>query len=196
MPLTFPLLGDRVLLRPFETADAAAAHGIYGDAEVMRYVGEGGAVRPEETARMLAEYRRHQAAHGFAVWAVLDRGTGELIGDAGLEITVHGIELGYTLAHAAWGRGLATEAAQLCVDAALGPLELSPLVALTDVENPGSARVLEKLGFTPEGMVTAFGRPHRRYLLSGPIPARGRDSSDRPRGRTRHGRGSGPPGPA
>lgn len=167
MPLSFPLLGDRVLQRPFETADASAAHKIYGDAEVMRYVGDGGAVQPEETARMLAEYGHHQSAHGFAFWAVLDRGTGELIGDAGLEITGHGVELGFTLARAAWGRGLATEAAQLCADAAFGPLELSQLVALADVKNPGSSRVLEKLGFTAEGTVTAFGRPHRRYLLSG-----------------------------
>ncbi|MGP9845027.1 GNAT family N-acetyltransferase [Brachybacterium sp. 107] len=163
-PLAFPLVGERVLLRPFEQTDAAAAHRIYGDPEVMRHVGAGGAVSPGTTAQMITDYRHHQVEHGFAFWAVIDRGTGSLIGDAGLEVTRFGTELGYTLARDAWGRGLATEAAQLCVDAALGPLNISRLVAVADVANPVSARVLEKIGFAPAGTVTAYGRPHRRFV--------------------------------
>ncbi|MGO2584263.1 MAG: GNAT family N-acetyltransferase [Brachybacterium tyrofermentans] len=163
--LAFPLVGERVLLRPFEQADAAAAHGIYGDAAVMRYVGDGEAVSPATTTQMITDYRRHQGERGFAFRAVIDRGTGGLIGDAGLEVTRFGTELGYTLARDAWGRGLATEAAQLCVDAAFGPLDISRLVAVADVENPVSARVLEKLGFALAGTVTAYGRPHRRFAL-------------------------------
>ena len=165
MPLSFPLLGDRVLLRPFESADASAALEVYGDELVMRYVGEGGAVAAEETSRMVEGYRRHQDEHGFAFWALVDRSTGELIGDAGLEATDHGIELGYTVARRRWGQGLATEAARLCVRAAFGPLGLPRLVALVDVDNPASARVLEKLGFMDQGRAMAYGRPHRRFEL-------------------------------
>lgn len=165
-PLSFPLRGRRVLLRPFEAADAPAAHAVYGDEEVMRHVGEGGAVPFEETARMIAGYRRHQHEHGYAFWAVVDRGSGDLIGDAGLEVTAHGVELGYTLARAAWGRGLATEAARLCVGAAFGALELPRLAAQADVENPASARVLTKLGFLRQGREAAFGRPHHAFELT------------------------------
>lgn len=167
-PLSFPLRGERVLLRPFETTDVPAAHGVYGDEEVMRYVGAGGAVPPEETARMIAGYRRHQREHGFAFWAVVDRGSGALIGDAGIEVTEHGPELGYTLARTAWGQGLATEAARLCVAAAFGPLGMLRLVALADVENPASARVLEKIGFSRRGRTTAFGRAHHAFEHSRP----------------------------
>jgi ribosomal-protein-alanine N-acetyltransferase len=167
MPLQFPLRGDRLDLRPFAASDAAAAHLVYGDPEVMRHVGEGGTTTPERTAQMLAHYAQHQARYGFAFWAVIERGTGELIGDAGLEITAHGVELGYTLARTAWGRGLATEAGRLCVEAADGPLGLRRLVALADVGNPTSSRVLEKLGFVADGVVEAYGRPHRRFLREG-----------------------------
>lgn len=165
MALEFPLRGARVQLRPFEDGDAGAAHRVYGDAEVMRWVGEGRAATAAESAAMIAEYRRHQSAHGFGFWAVVDRGSGTLIGDAGLERTRHGVELGYTLARAWWGRGLATEAAGLCVEAAFGPLGLSELVALADEQNPASAHVLTRLGFAADGTVLAYGRPHRRFTL-------------------------------
>lgn len=166
MALDFPLRGRRVQLRPFQVADARAAHRVYGDAEVMRWVGEGRAATVAESAAMIADYGRHQLVHGFGFWAVVDGESGTLIGDAGLERTRNGVELGYTLARAWWGRGLATEAAQLCVAAAFGPLGLSTLVALADEENPASARVLGKLGFAADGTVLAYGRPHRRFTLA------------------------------
>ncbi|MBD4819353.1 GNAT family N-acetyltransferase, partial [Xanthomonas citri pv. citri] len=82
---------------------------------------------PERTAQMLSDYAAHQARHGFAFWAVIERASGELVGDAGLEVTDQGVELGYTLARGRWGRGLATEAGRLCVEAADGPLGLRRL---------------------------------------------------------------------
>jgi len=164
MPLEFPLRGPRLDLRPFTGADVAAAHHVYGDPEVMRHVGEGGPASPEQSARMLADYADHQSTHGFAFWAVIERGTGALIGDAGLEVTEHGVELGYTLARHRWGHGFATEAGRLCLEAADGPLDLRRLVALADVANPASARVLARLGFEDDGVVEAYGRPHRRFV--------------------------------
>lgn len=167
-PLAFPLLGERVLLRPFEMADAPAAHAVCGDAEVMRFVGEGGPVDRERSATMIAGYQAHQERHGFAFWAVIERSSGELIGDAGLEVTEHGVELGYTLGRSWWGQGLSTEAARLCLCAAFGPLDLPRLVALADVDNPASARVLEKIGFRRRGIMPAYGRAHHAFEL---VPA-------------------------
>lgn len=165
MALSFPLRSTRLCLRPFEKADAAAAHAVYGDPEVMRHVGEGEPATRAATEKMIESYRRHQDLHGFAFWAVIDRGSGQLIGDAGLEVTSDGVELGYTLARRWWGRGLATEVAALCLKAAFGPLGLTRLVALADAENPASSRVLTKLGFRDAGTVVAYGRPHHRFTL-------------------------------
>ena len=165
MTLRFPLRGPRLDLRPFTADDAAAAHRVYGDPEVMRFVGDGDPASPLRTPQMLSDYAAHQARHGFAFWAVIERASGELIGDAGLEVTDQGVELGFTLGRRWWGRGLATEAARLCVRAACGPLGLPHLVALVDVDNPASARVLEKLGFVGDGIVSAYGRAHHRFQL-------------------------------
>ena len=166
MSLRFPLRTARLALRPFTVQDVPAAAAVYGDAEVMRHVGEGGAVGADEAAAMVAAYIAHQREHGLGFWAVVDTASGELIGDAGFEHTEHGLELGYTLRRESWGQGLATDAARACLDAAaaLGHREV---VALVDAQNPASAHVLEKLGFTEDpGAVTAHGRPHRRFRLA------------------------------
>ena len=68
-----------------------------------------------------------------AFWALIERETGDLIGDAGVGL-IEGIgpehELGYTLGSRWWGRGYATEAARAVRDHALGPLGLADLLAL------------------------------------------------------------------
>jgi RimJ/RimL family protein N-acetyltransferase len=81
-----PIETPRLLLRPFSGDDVAAAHRVYGDPEVMRYVGERQPVDLAETAAMLEGYIAHQAAYGFSLWAVVERSTGELVGDAGLYV--------------------------------------------------------------------------------------------------------------
>jgi len=160
--MTIPRAGARLVLRPFTPADAPLAHErIYGDPEVMRHVGHGPLADLEATERLLEAYAAHQAEHGFGFWAVEDRASGALVGDAGMERTLRReVELGYTLARAAWGRGYATEAGALCL-AEARERGLRELTGVVDATNPASGRVLEKLGFRPDGERMAYGRPHR-----------------------------------
>ena len=161
------IAGSRIVLRPFTAADVGPMAAVYGDPEVMRHVGTGVVGTREGIARMLRAYAEHQARHGFSVWGVVERATGELIGDAGLYVREDSeVELGYTLRRDRWGRGLATEAAGACVDAAFGRLGLTALVAQTDLDNAASARVLETLGFAETDRRVAFGRPHRGFRLT------------------------------
>jgi RimJ/RimL family protein N-acetyltransferase len=161
------LATDRLDLRPFGRTDVDEAFETYGDPLVMRYVGHGVVGKPAGVERMLDEYIAHQIRHGFSVWAVIERTTGTLIGDAGLFTRPDGdVELGYTLRHSAWGCGYATEAAGAWVQAAFGELGLDALVAQTDLPNTRSARVLEKLGFRSAGTRMAYGREHRVFRVS------------------------------
>lgn len=59
--------------------------------------------------------------------------------------------LRYCLAEAAWGRGIATEAARTLLQWAFDTLDLNRLQSQTDTRNVASSRVLEQLGFTREG---------------------------------------------
>jgi RimJ/RimL family protein N-acetyltransferase len=158
----------RLTLRPFTLDDVGAMHGVYGDPEVMRHVGDGPVADVAQTEAMLREYIAHQRAHGFSFWAVIERASDTVIGDAGLYL-LEGrgpdIELGYTLRRSWWGRGYATEAAQALVRHAFVGLGVDQLVAVADPANPASIRVLEKLGMHYDGMREAYGREHATYRL-------------------------------
>jgi RimJ/RimL family protein N-acetyltransferase len=148
-------------LRPFADGDAGAMHRIYSDPEVMRYVATGPAANLAATERLLRDYGIHQRAHGFSFWGVVERTSGTLIGDAGLYRAPSGeVELGYTLAVAAWGHGYATEAATAWLGAAFGSLGIAEVIALAEPANEASLRVLEKAGMRRTGERSAFGRPH------------------------------------
>ncbi len=149
----------RLRLRPFELSDAEAAHGWLGDPLVMQYTPAGVVSGVHKTRERLAEYRAHQATHGFSKWLIADRASGRPIGDAGLlQLPELGwIDLGFRLSPSHWGQGLATEAASAWVSAAFGPLGLARLGAFVHPENAASIRVLEKLGFRSERQDVVMG---------------------------------------
>ena len=80
-------------------------------------------------------------------------GAPRLIGGCGLSRRPSGaVELGYWIARSDWGRGFATEAGAAMIDIARA-LRLPSLEGSHFIDNPASARVLEKLGFEPLGIV-------------------------------------------
>ncbi|XP_009598312.1 uncharacterized protein [Nicotiana tomentosiformis] len=71
-------------------------------------------------------------------------------------------ELGYVLASKYWGKGIATKAVKMAAASIFVEWpHLERLEAVVDVDNPGSQRVLEKAGFTKEGVLKKY------YLLKG-----------------------------
>lgn len=66
-------------------------------------------------------------------------------------------ELGYVLASAHWGHGIATRAVKMVVSSVFDEWpELERVEALVDVQNPASQRVLEKAGFHKEGVLRKY----------------------------------------
>jgi [ribosomal protein S5]-alanine N-acetyltransferase len=166
-----PLNGRRLRLREFTPADGARMYEIYADEAVMRWVGHGPVASRTESDAMLAGYIEHQKLYGYSFWAVQEIGSGRLIGDAGLYMHGHEVEIGYTLAYESWGRGYATEVGRLCVSVAFERLALPALMAVTRAENAASSRVLAKLGFTAAGQKLEYGHPHHVYRLRNPEPS-------------------------
>ena len=70
-------------------------------------------------------------------------------------------ELGYVLGRAYWGQGLMQEALEALVGCAFGSMGLRRLEAEVDTRNRSSARLLQRLGFTKEGLL------RQRWLTKG-----------------------------
>ncbi|XP_027359701.1 uncharacterized protein LOC113868392 [Abrus precatorius] len=83
---------------------------------------------------------------------------GGAIGCISLTSREKAVELGYVIASKYWGQGIATVAVKQAVKAAFNELEeLERVEALVDVQNVGSQRVLEKVGFQREGILRKYG---------------------------------------
>jgi RimJ/RimL family protein N-acetyltransferase len=174
------LTTERLQLRPFLLADREAIHAVYADPDVMRYVGHGAHRSLAETAAALRIYDDVLTRRGYSFLAVIERASGALIGDAGLHPLGGAgpdVELGYTLAREAWGRGYATELGRALVAHAFDVLQAPRVVAQVEPANEASRRVLEKLGMTEREMRTAYGRPHLLYAVEATQPAVPRGSS-------------------
>lgn len=137
----------RTVLRPFGPDDVVDAFAVFNDVVVMRYAAGQADASIEMTRARLERYAEHQAKYGFSKWAVRAH-TGAYLGDAGILLLPETgeFELGYRLARAHWGRGLATEIATAWLRHALEVLRLPRLIAFADRRNEASIRVLRKIG--------------------------------------------------
>ncbi|NIJ09951.1 RimJ/RimL family protein N-acetyltransferase [Saccharomonospora amisosensis] len=144
----------RMRLRRFTAADAEALAALHGDPEVMHYLDDGRPVPPTVVVErnlpaILREY--DQLPDGLGCFAATEVASGGFLGwfslrpasSVGLD---GGIELGYRLRRAVWGRGYATEGARALVHHAFAALGVERLVATTMTVNTASRRVLEKAG--------------------------------------------------
>lgn len=153
----------RLLLRPWLADDEAPMIAINRDPEVQRYLN-----RPVTEAALAAFHPylvEHWRTNGFGPFAVEAAegcdgiAPGTFLGFAGvayptyLAALAERPEIGWRLARAAWGKGLATEAATAARDHAFATLRLPELIAVVHPENARSQRVAAKLGMAVESHV-------------------------------------------
>ena len=162
--MRLPITTRRLIIRPFTAADFEAIHTVWSDPEVMGPVPSQAYDRQQSWARLGAKLS-HQARHGFSKWAVAERASGTVLGECGLHYLDGGpdIELGYKLARAYWGQGLAAEAAQACLDWALAERP-ERVVAIVDPANTRSARILDKIGMVRDGTFSHLGHLWDFYI--------------------------------
>ena len=157
MPPLPELRTERLLLRAPRAADADALAAMSADPRVMRHFPK--TLEREESDALLE--RIVKLAEGdTGLWAVeeLDASSEPLpfLGFVGLkpigfeppfpDATPASLELAWRLAHAAQGRGFATEAARAAVRYAFDELAIPELLSFTVPANRPSWRVMEKLG--------------------------------------------------
>lgn len=153
---------ERLVLRVHRREDAAECHACWRHEGVASGVlSIAHPLSMEEAGERLRALMLRDSLRQGHVWAVVDRASGRVIGDVGLDDPSERhlrATLGYSLHPGYWNRGLGTEAVGRVVRWAME--ERSPgLVRLSAdhfPENPASGRVLEKLGFSREGLMRSF----------------------------------------
>ena len=154
-------------LRPRTLADLDANLAMDLDPRVHRYI-FAKAPDPEAWRARLAA----QIASGWpptgGIWTVERRGEPGFLGWCGLfPLGYCGlIEIGYRYVPAAWGQGIASEAARAVLDHGFRTLALDPIVAVTHPDNLASQRVLQKIGLLPSGEAYYYGQWLRFFRLS------------------------------
>lgn len=92
--------------------------------------------------------------HGYGLWALELRATGEFIGFTGLDMPsfeahfTPAVEVGWRLARSAWHHGYATEAARASLAFVFEEAGLEEIVAFTSTMNLRSRAVMERTGMT------------------------------------------------
>lgn len=186
-----------MILRAWREDDVEDAFALYGDLEVARYIG--GNVTPDlETQganlrKMIARYDR--VGKGLGAFAMELKETGSVIGTTLLKPIsrsedwpawqawdpvanpdepvppYHEIEVGWHLARAYWGRGLAFEAAEGALLYGQVQLGLDEIQCVVFAENERSLALARRLGLVHRGSTERFYGANLQLFTSGPRSA-------------------------
>ncbi len=165
-------VSPRLHCRHWRKDDLAAILEVYGDADAMRFVGDGSPLPPGEAARWLDVTARNYERRGYGMFALEDRVSGRVVGFVGL---VHPgdqpeAEVKYAFVRDAWGRGLATEAVRHLLEHAAPAYDLTEVIATVDPAHTVSQRVLTKAGMrVREDRVNADGTRTRVFACTLPL---------------------------
>jgi RimJ/RimL family protein N-acetyltransferase len=142
----------RLLLRPGFPEDAPALAAAIADEAIVRNLATAPWPYRMRDAEAFLVRPRDPILPSLLVFE-RTAGAPQLVGSCGLGRRPSGsVELGYWIATPFWGRGFATEGCTALVDIAR-TLGLACLEGSHFTDNPASARVLEKLGFEPIGII-------------------------------------------
>ncbi len=151
------LQSERLLLRKITGQDLHDIFEIYSNREVMLYFDDRYAFESiDEAEKMINDYDSVLSNQDGMRWGIVLKDCGKLVGTCGF----HGmsdyhkrIEIGYDLNRDYWGKGIMKEALSLIIDYAFTESEVNRIEAFVEPPNRSSRILLEKLGFSMEGVL-------------------------------------------
>ena len=142
-----------------------AAHALWSDVAVTRYIGGRAFTREEVWARLL-RYVGHWAALGYGFWQLRERASGRFVGEVGLadfrrdlSVGLDGVaEAGWVLAPWAHGQGYAHEAMAAALTWAADHGHARTM-CIIDPDNASSLRLAARLGYREHARAPYHGSP-------------------------------------
>jgi RimJ/RimL family protein N-acetyltransferase len=147
---------ERLNLRTMTLDDAEFILELLTDPSFLRFIGDKG-VRTTDDARryILAGPLDSYERHGFGLWLVELKGSETSIGICGLlkRDALDDVDIGFAFLPQYRSKGYAFESAAAVMDYGRKVLGLRRVVAITNEDNAGSIRVLEKIGMSFDRMI-------------------------------------------
>lgn len=147
---------ERLSLRKISTGDAEFVLELLNDPSFIRYIGDKGVRNLEDAEKYIVtgpldSYERQ----GFGLWLVELRDSKMAIGICGLlkRESLPDVDLGFAFLPQFRSKGYAYESAAAVASYGKTVLGLKRLVAITDPDNFGSIKLLEKIGLRFDGMI-------------------------------------------
>ncbi|MFN2491389.1 MAG: GNAT family N-acetyltransferase [Pyrinomonadaceae bacterium] len=147
---------ERLILRKFSTDDAEFVLALLNEPSFLRFIGDKG-VRTLEDARnyIVSGPLESYEQHGFGLWVVEVRDSKVPIGICGLlkRNSLDHADVGFAFLPEYWSRGYAHESASAVLTYSRNVIGLNRILAITNQDNTGSIKVLERIGLKFERMI-------------------------------------------
>lgn len=172
---------DRLDIRPYKESDLENSVELYGDSSITGHFDHGKPRSREETVAMIKKIATIclDGAPSTGLYTACLKGTNTFVGHFDIlpqKGTPGGAAFGYIIRKEFHGKGFGTEIAKAAVDifvrsafkekVQVGGKPLRTLHATVHPENPGSKRLLEKVGMQQVGETTVFhNKPRLVYAL-------------------------------
>lgn len=159
---------ERLYFRRFTVDDLPLLIRQRSDPEVNRYLGGTRLQNPQALSARIRFYMSCYESHGYGSCAMIWKKSGNMIGSAGLQplFGTGEIEVGYSLIKDFWRMGIGFEAASVWLKFGFEKAGLDRIVAVSDPDNVGSRRIMEKCGMVFEKSEVHYGMPVVCYSIN------------------------------
>lgn len=146
------IMTDRLVLRPLKPSDADALREWMPDKSIYKYWGKGPG-RTEKNPKLLFE--KEEKPEKSIHLGIAEKNTDRVIGDIWVYLIDHDrmAKIAIRLSKSVHGKGYGTESLSAMTGFCFENTELKRLWTDVDVRNTASCRMLEKCGYTREGMI-------------------------------------------
>jgi RimJ/RimL family protein N-acetyltransferase len=144
-----------IRLEPFDRSHLAFLAELLDDPDVVRFTRVPADTPPGFSETWFGAYEQGRRDGTREAFAIVDGGFLGVAVAPRIDRASRTAELGYLVAPAARGRGVATEALRLLTDWAFAQ-DLHRLELLISHENEGSKRVAERCGYVREGLLRSY----------------------------------------
>lgn len=146
----------RLLLREIKQSDSQDIFQYFSSDEVTRFYDVESFTTIKQAEELIQRWKERFENGQVIRWGIALKSDNRIIGTCGFHGWMkqhHKAVLGYELAPEFWRQGCMTEVTQKIVEYGFKNLELNRIEAFVEPENAGSRKLLEKIGFSEEGIL-------------------------------------------